>query len=101
MVNPGVEMSTDYVLPGAPNKRLVFAGESSAAAILVYELGGNANVLIAITFDYRAGRIWTATLNNYSVRSVQELRNAVKQGDYRSFRPTCRSASRSAAHNGD
>jgi hypothetical protein len=40
MVNAGQEMSTDMIIPGVPNKRLVFAAVSDDTAVLVYELGG-------------------------------------------------------------
>jgi hypothetical protein len=44
MVNPGDTMSTDYMIEGVPNKRLVFAALNKASASVVYERGGYANL---------------------------------------------------------
>jgi hypothetical protein len=45
MVNPGETMSTDYIIPGVPNKQLRFAALNSDSAIVFYERGGYASQL--------------------------------------------------------
>jgi hypothetical protein len=65
MVNPGETMSTDYILPGVPNKRLVFAALNKDSAIVVYEKGGYANLLRTTILDFRDGRAWDTTLNSF------------------------------------
>jgi len=79
MVNPGETMSTDYILPGVPNKRLVFAALNKDSAVIVYERGGYANFLRATILDFRGGRSWDSTLNRYSVKNLQDLRVALAQ----------------------
>jgi hypothetical protein len=82
MVNPGETMSTDYILPGVPNKRLVFAALNKDSAIVVYEKGGYANLLCTTILDFRDGRAWDTTLNSYSIRNLHDLRVALTQEKY-------------------
>ncbi len=82
MVNPGEPMSTDYILPGVPNKRLVFAALNKDSAIFVYEKGGYANLLRTTILDFRDGRAWDTTLNSYSIRNLRDLRVALTQEKY-------------------
>lgn len=82
MVNPGETMSTDYILPRVPNKRLVFAALNRDSAIVVYERGGYANVLRATILDFKDGTAWDTTLNNYSIRNLSDLRVALIQENY-------------------
>ena len=86
MVDPGRPMSTDYIIPGVPSRRLVFAGIGEGAAVLVYEQGGYANTLNAAVFSYSNGRgAWIGTLNNRSVSDVPTLRAAVESGQFRTW----------------
>lgn len=82
MVNPGKAMSTDYLLPRVPNKRLVFAALNRDSAIVVYERGGYVNVLRTMILDFRDQRAWDATLDTYSVRNLHDLRLALTQDKY-------------------
>jgi hypothetical protein len=82
MVNPGERMSTDYILPGVPNKRLVFAGLNNDCAIIVYELGGYVPFLRAAILDFRDGQAWDTTLNSYSIKNLTDLRVQLSQKEY-------------------
>jgi hypothetical protein len=82
MVNPGETMSTDYILPGVPNKRLVFAALNRDSAIVVYERGGYANLLRTTILDFRDGKTWDTALNSYSIKNLRELRVALSQENY-------------------
>jgi hypothetical protein len=82
MVNPGETMSTDYFLPGVPNKRLVFAALNRDSAIVVYERGGYANFLRTTILDFRDGKTWDSTLNSHSIRELPDLRVALGQENY-------------------
>jgi len=82
MVNPDETMSTDYILPGVPNKLLVFAVLNRDSAIVVYEGGGYANLLRTTILDFRDGKTWDTTLNSYSIRNLPELRVALGQEKY-------------------
>jgi hypothetical protein len=86
MVDPGTPMSTDYIIPGVPSRRLVFAGIGEDAAVLVYEQGGFANTLNAAVFSYSNGRgVWIATLSGRSATDVPTLRAAVENGQFRTW----------------
>ena len=79
-------MSTDYIIPGVPSRRLVFAGIGEDAAVLVYEQGGFANTLNAAVFSYGKGRgAWIATLNGRSVSDLPTLKAAVESGQFRTW----------------
>ncbi len=82
MVNPGETMSTDLILPGVPNKRLVFAALNRDCAIVVYERGGYVSFLRTTILDFRDGKTWETTLNSYPIRNLPELRVALSQGKY-------------------
>jgi hypothetical protein len=82
MVNPGETMSTDYILPGVPNKRLVFAALNRDSAVVVYERGGYVNFLRTTILDFRDGKTWDTTLNSYPIRNLPDLRVALSQEKY-------------------
>jgi hypothetical protein len=82
MVNPGDTMSNDYILPGVPNKRLVFAALNRDSAFIVYERGGYANLLRTAVLDFRDGQTWDTTLNTHSVKNLHDLRGALTQEKY-------------------
>ncbi len=87
MVNPGRPMSTDYIIPGVPSRRLVFAGIGKDVAVLVYEQGGYADTLNAAVFSYiTGGGAWIATLNGRSVNDLPTLNTAVKNGQFRTWK---------------
>jgi hypothetical protein len=86
MVNPGQEMSTDMILPGVPNKRLVFAGIGTDTAVLVFEQGGYVGTVNATVFAYsQQGGTWGAILDDYSVTDLRTLRAAIEQGRYKTW----------------
>ena len=83
MVNPGQEMSTDMILPGVPNKRLVFAGIGKDTAVLVFEQGGYVGSVHAAVFEYLGqGGIWGAKLGFPRVTDLQTLRAVIEKGRY-------------------
>lgn len=82
MVNPGDTMSTDYIIEGVPNKRLVFAALNKESAIVVYERGGFFNILRATIIDFKDGSAWGSELNNYKVKNMHDLRAALAEEDY-------------------
>lgn len=91
MVNPGDPMSTDYVIPGVPNKRLRFAALNDDAAIISYEWGGYANQLCVTVFDFRGGKSWGASLKNYHIKTLDDLRAAILAKDFVQWAPGGRS----------
>lgn len=83
MVNPGRAMSTDAIIPGIPNKRLIFAGVSGKDDVLVFEVGAFADSLVAIVGSHgNGGGTWVARLNDYSVHDVVSLTTAIKNGQF-------------------
>jgi len=82
MANPGDTMSTDYIIDGIPNKRLVFAALNKESAIVVYERGGYANFLCATILDFRDGSAWGSALNNHNVKNMHDLRAALAEEEY-------------------
>jgi hypothetical protein len=82
MVNPGDTMSTDYIIEGVPNKRLVFAALNKASAIVVYERGGYANFLCVTILDFGDGSAWGSRLNNPNVKNMHDLREALADEKY-------------------
>jgi hypothetical protein len=82
MVNPGDTMSTDDIIEGVPNKRLVFAALNKASAIVVYERGGYVSFLCATILDFRDGSAWGSTLNNHNVKDMHDLRAALAEEKY-------------------
>jgi hypothetical protein len=85
MVNPNQDMSTDMMLPGVPNKRLVFLGLSDQTAVIVFEQGGFASSLDAVVFSYaRGGGTWTVTIDN-PVQDISDLKRAVDNNRFTTF----------------
>jgi len=87
MVDPGETMSTDYIIPGVPNKKLVIAALSENAAVLLYVRGGYADRLCVTVFDFRARASWGAYLKNYHTRDFDELRKAIADRDFVQWLP--------------
>jgi hypothetical protein len=86
MVNPGQEMSTDMILPGVPNKRLVFAGIGNDTAMLVFEQGGFAGTIHATVFEYsQQGGTWGAMLDDHNVSDLPTLRAVIGKGLYQKW----------------
>jgi hypothetical protein len=83
--DPGERIGTDFIIPGVPSRRLVFAAVGGNSAVLVYEQGGYATTLNAAVFSYVNGRAWRAILNNRSVDNVSALKTAVGNGEFRAF----------------
>jgi hypothetical protein len=84
MVDPGRPMSTDYMIPGVPSRRLVFAGIGNNVAVLVYEQGGFGDTTNALVFSYvDDGGVWEATLNDHAVDDLSALRDAIGRGGFR------------------
>ena len=83
MVNPGQEMSTDMILPGVPDKRLIFAGLGNHTAVLVFEQGGYVGSVRAAIFDYvHTGGAWGAVLDDPRVTDIATLRTVIEKGHY-------------------
>lgn len=83
MNDPGERIGTDFIIPGVPSRRLVFAAVGDNSAVVVYEQGGYATTLNAIVFSYVNGRAWRATLANRLVDDVPTLKTAVGNGQFR------------------
>jgi hypothetical protein len=84
MVNPGQEMSTDDIIPGVPNKKLVLVGLADQSAVLIFIRGGYVDTINAAVFSHKGtGGMWGATIEDYSVRDIQTLRNAVHNGRFK------------------
>lgn len=83
MVNDGEPVSTDMIIPGVPNKRLVLVGVADQNAVLIYELFGLTGEVKVLVFSHKGGTgVWEATLNDSSVTTVEGLRNAVRNGQF-------------------
>ena len=85
MNDPGERIGTDFIIPGVPSRRLVFAAVGDNSAVLVYEQGGYGTMLNAIVFSYVNGRAWRATLDYRSVDDVSALRTVVGSGQFRNL----------------
>ena len=86
MVNPGQEMSTDYIIPGVPNKKLVLVGLEDQCAVLIFIRGGYANTVNAAVFSHKGtGGMWGAMIEDYSVHDIAALRNAVHNGRFKAW----------------
>jgi hypothetical protein len=85
MNDPGERISTDFIIPGVPSRRLVFAAVGDNSAVLVYEQGGYATMLNAIVFSYVNGGAWRAILDNRSVSDVSTLKTTVGSGRFRNL----------------
>ena len=85
MNDPGERIGTDFIIPGVPSRRLVFAAVGDNSAVLVYQQGGYATMLNAAVFSYVNDGAWRAILNDHSVDSVLALKAAVGNGRFRSL----------------
>jgi hypothetical protein len=83
MNDPGERIGTDFIIPGVPSRRLVFAALGDNSAVLVYEQGGYATTLNATVFSYVNGGAWRAILFNRPVDNVPALKIAVGNGRFR------------------
>jgi hypothetical protein len=83
--DPGERLGTDFVVPGVPSRRLVFAAVGDNSAVLVYEQGGYATTLNAAVFSYATDGAWLAILGNRLVDSVLALKTAVGNGQFRAI----------------
>jgi hypothetical protein len=77
MVNPGEAMSTDFMIPGVPNKRLKFAATNDHSAVVFYEWGGYADQHCVVVLDFRRRTSWGACLTTYRVKTFDQLRSAI------------------------
>ncbi|MBS1803732.1 MAG: hypothetical protein JST28_10225 [Acidobacteria bacterium] len=78
MVNPGQKRSTDGIIPGVPNKKLVLVGLAGERAVLIFKRGGLEDTTNAAVFSHRGnGGVWTARLRDNSVQDIPTLRDAV------------------------
>ena len=86
MNDPGERLGTDFIVPGIPSRRLVFAGVSNNSAVLVYEQGGYATTLNAVIFSYAdSGGAWRAILYDRSIDNVLTVKSAVGNGRFRNL----------------
>jgi hypothetical protein len=91
MVNPGETMSTDYVIPGVPNKQLQFGALNENTAIVFYKWGGYGDQLCVVIFDFRVKKSWGATLKDFHIATLDELRAAIFARDFVQWHPGGRS----------
>jgi hypothetical protein len=82
MVNPGEVMSTDYIIPGVPNKQPGFAALNGDSAIVFYKRGGYADQLCVTAFDFRQHTSWGASLKVFRVNTLEQLRTAISDGQF-------------------
>ena len=87
MVNPGEEMSTDGIIPGVPNKQLRFAALNDDSAIVFYEWGGLAGQECVTAFDFRGRTSWGASLKVFRVRTLDQLRTAISDRQFKQWSP--------------
>ncbi len=87
MVNPGEAMSTDYMIPGVPNKRLQFAAMNSDSAIVFYEWGGYGNQFCVMAFDFREHTSWGASLKVFHVNTLEQLPTAISNRQFTQWSP--------------
>jgi len=87
MVNPGEAMSTDYIIPGVPNKRLRFAALNGDSAIVFYEWGGYADQACVTAFDFRERTSWGASLKVFRVNTLERLRTAISDRQFTPWSP--------------
>jgi hypothetical protein len=85
MNDPGERIGTDFIVPGVPSRRLVFAAVGDSSAVLVYEQGGYFDTLNATVFSYDNGAAWRAILDDHSVDSVLALKATIGNGRFRSL----------------
>jgi hypothetical protein len=86
MVNPGQARSTDVIIPGVPNKELVFVGLAGDCTVLMFKRGGLADTTNAAVFSHRGtGGVWTARIDDYSVEDIAGLRRAVHNRRFESW----------------
>lgn len=87
MVNPGETMSTDAIIPGVPNKRLRLAALNGDSAIMLYEWGGYADQARVMAFDFRQHTSWGASLKNFRVNTLEQLRTAISDRQFAQWSP--------------
>lgn len=87
MVNPGEPMSTDYIIPGVPNKQLRFAALNGHSANVFYEWGGFADQLCVTAFDFREHTSWGASLRVFRVNTLDQLRTAISDRRFIQWSP--------------
>jgi hypothetical protein len=86
MVNPGQKRSTDAIIPGVPNKELVFVGLAGSSVVLVFKRGGLNDTTNVAVFSHRGGGgIWGARINDSSGHDIAGLRIAVHNGQFKAW----------------
>jgi hypothetical protein len=86
MVNPGQTMSTDLIISGVPNKKLVLVGLADQTAVLIFVQGGYASTINAAVFSHRENvGVWGAMIEDYSVHDIAALRRAVHNGRFKAW----------------
>ena len=86
MVDPGHARSTDAIIPGLPNKELVFVGLADQSAVLIFRRGGIADTINVVVFSHKGnGGMWGARIDDYSVRDISGLRDALQKGKFEAW----------------
>jgi hypothetical protein len=86
MVNPGHARSTDMIIPGLPNKELVFVGLADQSAVLIFLRGGLADTINLAVFSHKGnGGMWGARIDDYSVHDISGLRDALQKGRFEAW----------------
>jgi len=86
MVNPGHARSTDVIIPGLPNKELVFVGLADQSAVLIFRRGGLADTINLAVFSHKGnGGMWGVRIDDYSVHDMSRLRDALQNGRFEAW----------------
>ena len=86
MVNPGHARSTDAIIPGLPNKELVFVGLADQSAVLIFRRGGIGDTINVAVFLHKGnGGMWGARIGDYSVHDIFGLRDALQKGKFEAW----------------
>jgi hypothetical protein len=58
-------------------------GVAGQSAVLIYEQGGITDTIYAVVFSHVGdGDVWKAGIDDYSVKDIAGLRNAVQHGKF-------------------
>ena len=91
MVDPGEEMSTDAILPGVPNNRLIFAGIRNDAAMVIFEHGAFVGSLHAVVISCSGTPSeWAAIIKDRDVKDIPSLQRAIAAHRYTAWKDLTR-----------
>ncbi len=86
MENPRHARSTVVIIPGLPNKELVFVGLADQTAVLIFRKGGIADTINLAVFSHKGNRgMWGVRIDDYSVHDISGLRDALQKGKFEAW----------------